>query len=763
MNFSKRSFTLILISLALIAGCSSQPAPNGSTPTPAANTPTTATSTTISASGEVVPAQWTTLSFSQAGTVIDLPGKEGDRVKAGDVLAQLDTVDLKASLLQKQAAVKTAEAQLAQLTAAPRPDEIEAATQAVKAAKDRVAAAVAQRDQMKSSISQADITQAQTQVYAAQVQLDQLNESMDKVIKHGGFALSAGEALDNYIKVTELQRATAQSALDELLRGPTPNQLRVANARITLAKAEVDAAQARLNLLQAGPLAQDVAVMQAKVVQAKADEAAVQTQIDQTRLVAPFDGIIANVAVDVNQFVGSGQPIMQLADPAGLRVETNDLDEKDVARLNVGDQATVTFDALPGTNVTGKITRLAPKAKEGTGVNFTAVIELDQIPEAAQWGMTANAELTPTVASAPTQAAELNNAKISANGKVIPAQKTTLSFGLPGQLRDLHVDVGSAVKAGEVIGLLDTALLDAEIAKAEAAVKVAQAGLDRVKAGPRTEQVAEAQSYLAANQAVIDQSAASSAVVKDGPTQSEINGARAAAQAAYIDMVQTRTKRDVLQSDNDKGKATRKMVDDADKQFAIANRDYQAAQERLNKLQAGANADALRAAQANVGAASADYAAQQAQVNLLLAGARPEDIAVAEAGLAQAQAGLEQARTARQKAEITAPFDGTISDVLVRQGQYVNAGTPIVLISDPTSLRIETTDLNEKDIAGVKVGNKVDVAFDALPGVIVEGTVSEIAPKSNKAAGVNYAVTIDLAQVPEKLRWGMTALVGMRP
>jgi HlyD family secretion protein len=301
--------------------------------------------------------------------------------------------------------------------------------------------------------------------------------------------------------------------------------------------------------------------------------------------------------------------------------------------------------------------------------------------------------------------------------------------------------------------------MDAEIAKAEAAVKVAQAGLDRVKAGPRAEQVAEAQSYLAASQALIDQAAASSAVVKDGPTQAEINSARAAAQAAYIGMVKARTTRDVLQSDNDKGKATSKMVDDADKQFAIANRDYQAAQERLNKLQAGANADALRAAQANVGAASADYAAQQAQVNLLLAGARPEDIAVAEASLAQAQAGLEQARALRQKAEIAAPFDGIVSDVLIRAGQYVNAGTPIVLVADPKGLRIETTDLNEKDIAAVKIGNKVNVAFDALPGVIVEGTVAEVAPKSTKSSGVNYTVTIDLAQVPEKLRWGMTALV----
>ena len=82
MNFSKRSFTLIIISLALIAGCSGQPAPIGSTPTPAADAPTSPTATTISATGEVVPAQWTTLSFAQAGTVVDA-ARQGRRSREG--------------------------------------------------------------------------------------------------------------------------------------------------------------------------------------------------------------------------------------------------------------------------------------------------------------------------------------------------------------------------------------------------------------------------------------------------------------------------------------------------------------------------------------------------------------------------------------------------------------------------------------------------------------------------------------------------------
>jgi HlyD family secretion protein len=89
----------------------------------------------------------------------------------------------------------------------------------------------------------------------------------------------------------------------------------------------------------------------------------------------------------------------------------------------------------------------------------------------------------------------------------------------------------------------------------------------------------------------------------------------------------------------------------------------------------------------------------------------------------------------------------------------VSAGQTIALLGDLSRLQIETTDLNEKDIAGLKSGDKASITFDALPGVQVDGTISKIAPKSSKTRGVNYTVTIDLEQIPVGLRWGMTALV----
>jgi multidrug resistance efflux pump len=72
---------------------------------------------------------------------------------------------------------------------------------------------------------------------------------------------------------------------------------------------------------------------------------------------------------------------------------------------------------------------------------------------------------------------------------------------------------------------------------------------------------------------------------------------------------------------------------------------------------------------------------------------------------------------------------------------------------------VETTDLNEIDVARVKVGDKAIVTFDALPDVVVSGVVTRIAPKASEGSGVNYTVTVELDQIPIESRWGMTAFV----
>src|SRR5512141_1369788 len=134
-RFFSRWILLAIVTALMLSACGSQVTPT-SAPTPNASAKD-ANSSVVSASGEVLPAQWTTLSFAQPGNLSELVVKEGDAIKVGDVIARLDAPDLRAALAQKQAAVKVAEADLAQLTAPPRQADVDAAQQAVKAAQSR--------------------------------------------------------------------------------------------------------------------------------------------------------------------------------------------------------------------------------------------------------------------------------------------------------------------------------------------------------------------------------------------------------------------------------------------------------------------------------------------------------------------------------------------------------------------------------------------------------------------------------------------------
>ena len=78
--------------------------------------------------------------------------------------------------------------------------------------------------------------------------------------------------------------------------------------------------------------------------------------------------------------IAPGQPLLTLGDLATLRVETTDLDEIDVARVALGQQVDVTFDALPEQVFVGRVTRISPMAAPGSGgVNYTVVIALDEV------------------------------------------------------------------------------------------------------------------------------------------------------------------------------------------------------------------------------------------------------------------------------------------------------------------------------------------------------------------------------------------------
>jgi multidrug resistance efflux pump len=126
----------------------------------------------------------------------------------------------------------------------------------------------------------------------------------------------------------------------------------------------------------------------------------------------------------------------------------------------------------------------------------------------------------------------------------------------------------------------------------------------------------------------------------------------------------------------------------------------------------------------------------------------------------QAQLALEEAQLALERCELRAPFDGVVGMVQVREGEQIRHGDLILALGDLSTLWVETTDLDEIDVARIEVGQVVDVTFDAFPDRVFEGRVIRIDPMpAPGGGGVNYTTIIALEELAPEIRWGMTAFV----
>jgi multidrug resistance efflux pump len=124
--------------------------------------------------------------------------------------------------------------------------------------------------------------------------------------------------------------------------------------------------------------------------------------------------------------------------------------------------------------------------------------------------------------------------------------------------------------------------------------------------------------------------------------------------------------------------------------------------------------------------------------------------------VAQAEAAAQVVRVALEQAELRAPLAGTITNLTVSPGETVVPGQAVLTLTDLLHLRVETTDLSERDVARVAPGQQAYIYVEALDDEI-EGTVVGIGPQATTLGGdVVYTVYVDLDEQPPGLRWGMT-------
>ncbi|HSR33801.1 MAG TPA: HlyD family efflux transporter periplasmic adaptor subunit, partial [Anaerolineae bacterium] len=408
----------------------------------------------------------------------------------------------------------------------------------------------------------------------------------------------------------------------------------------------------------------------------------------------------------------------------------------------------------------------------------------------------------PPPAAEPSRSGGLGG--VIASGEVVAVHEAQLGFTIPGRVQEVNIALGDDVEPGQVLVTLETADQEALVAQAEAAVQTAQANLDLLLADTPPGEIALAETAISAARALVSQAEAAhqGAEAQCAAAQSGIAAAEAALKAAQAQMGQLETgpragQIVAAEAELELAKvqlrqaqaAYDRVKDSADIQMrpeALALEQatiaFEAAKGLYEALFEGATADERRAAAAQeeaarvqivqaqdqalsvcaqvaqasaaVEAAKAQQAQAEQQLSLLKAGPTVEQIAAARAQVAQAEAAVQVARVALDQAELRAPFAGTISALTISPGETVVPGLTVLALTDLVHLQVETTDLSERDVARVVLGQKALVYVEAL-GEELEGRVVGIAPQATTIGGdIVYTVYVALDEQPPGLRLG---------
>ncbi len=394
------------------------------------------------------------------------------------------------------------------------------------------------------------------------------------------------------------------------------------------------------------------------------------------------------------------------------------------------------------------------------------------------------------------QVAEVTRGKmvstLTYTGDVKPKAQVSLSAKTMGRIESLGVDIGSAVQAGQVIGNLERASLEAQLKQADAAVSVAASKLAQMQTGPRPETIAQAQVNLDSarerlalmqaggrseavtqSEAAVRLAEAKLAQVKAGPTAEQIEQAEASVRAANNQVYAVQAQADSAMGRMGSG-FTQEMKE---AQSGAAYEQVRAAEARLAELKAGATRDQVAQAQAAVDQAraavemarnpftsheikQAENAVVAAEQQLALA-EKPytsADYNVARAPIAQAQANVEFMKVQLTDTDIVAPIDGVVAEKYLSVGALASPQTPVLTI---ISSELEIALPVEETRAGqVAVGQPVTVAVAAYPGKAFDAIISSVAPAID-AKSRAFTVKVAVNDADSKLKAGMLAKVGI--
>ncbi|MBN1259594.1 MAG: efflux RND transporter periplasmic adaptor subunit [Anaerolineae bacterium] len=376
---------------------------------------------------------------------------------------------------------------------------------------------------------------------------------------------------------------------------------------------------------------------------------------------------------------------------------------------------------------------------------------------------------------------------VAASGNVVANQKAELRFAAPGIVETIAVDVGERVETGQILASIESERLALALSEAQTRLDRATVELERqlqeanlgvqaaeiriIQAELRAPSAASGAAAVRAAEASLDRVTAGASPEDIAIAERQVEQTKNALWAAQVQRDQAcsgNPSRDPglgdLLGGTQSCDAAQAGVQQAEESVLIA-------QLQLQKVRNGpANAD-IAAAQAQVDQARAEYGRLADEVE-----AQDEGMELLTIDLERSKLVLERLKdgvdpllalaveTAQDdldRASLKAPFDGVIAAVNLQTGVQVNSALPAVTLVDNTKFFVDVT-IDETDIGKIQAGHPVEITLDAYPRTTLPGTVERIgpAPAPGISGVVAYPVRIQIdSDEGIDVRDGMTASV----
>jgi multidrug efflux pump subunit AcrA (membrane-fusion protein) len=420
---------------------------------------------TVSGNGTLEPAQKVELSFGASGEVTAIDVKSGEKVKKGQVLAEVDSSSARASLASaeaklieaeeavesaKEAEEEESETEEAAYTGGATMELVDLTTEATASTVTEVAAPVEGEMNSTEAGATAELEAAKKEA----AQLAKEKRELEKRAKEEAAKAKAAQA-----KAAKEAATTTSSGGESTSGAATGGSESTSGAASGGASVSLPTAEANLR-------------------EAELSVKSARQEVRETTLRAPISGTIASISGSVGETVsggsagggtseasagaatggestGSGSAFMVIAQLHRLKMEVS-FSESDIGKVRVGQTATVAIDSMEGTELSGRVTKLSVLPSEGSRgvVEYPATILLGQSAKGLRAGMSASAEVVVeqvkdaiTVPSEAISAIGGKTVTVEEGGKEVTKQVTT---GLEG---DETTEVVSGLKAGETLVL----------------------------------------------------------------------------------------------------------------------------------------------------------------------------------------------------------------------------------------------------------------------------------------------------------------------